>query len=229
MRFNLGGIVKRNVKALIVLTVLCLPVAALFQNCGKVQNFQMTDESLVSKASVNTNDLPSGVTQIDQVGDSSGEQSGIGTPQSGTGTGDTQAGSGDGVAIDDPSQEVQDELEIEDSLAACAALENSSESNNINGAGVFSSDFKSASNINGKHVLSSKNFNGNNQITSISNSRGALTICGLDVGTLSNYGGKVTLVNSKIEVINSLNGRLVVLEGSSAGVRNSKVAVRKIK
>ena len=94
---------------------------------------------------------------------------------------------------------------------------------------MFSADHLSASNIYGKHVLSSADFNGNTQIASISNSHGSLTICGLDVETLSNYSGKVTLVNnSKIGLINSLNGRLVVIDGSGATVKNSKAVVKKI-
>lgn len=230
MESKLGGIVRRNAKALIILAVLSVPVMALFQNCGKT--IAMTDVDPMSKASsiVNTNDLPLGDTQIDQIG-SDGEVISSGgsdvVPASGDGSGSV---SSDGsVSIDLPSEEEQEEQEIEDSLAACAALQNSSESNNINGAGVFSADGKSASNIRGKHVLSSANFNGNTQIDSISNSYGSLTICGLDIGTLSNYNGKITLVNnSKIGVINSLNGQLVIIDGSGVNIRNSKVSVKKV-
>lgn len=233
MESKLGGIVRRNAKALIILAVLSVPVMALFQNCGKT--IAMTDVDPMSKASsiVDTNNLPLGDSQIDQIGAdgeviSSGGASGSGgVPVSGDSSGsDIDGGS---VDIGMPSEEEQQDQEIEDSLAACAALENSSESNNINGAGVFSADGKSASNIRGKHVLSSANFNGNTQIDSISNSYGSLTVCGLDIGTLSNYNGKITLVNnSKIGVINSLNGQLVVIDGSGAKLRNSKVSVKKI-
>ena len=226
---------RRNAKALIILAVLSLPVMALFQNCGKTIAMTDVDPVLKSSAVVNTNDLPMGNTQIDQIGSesaviTSGGGSG-GTPASGDvsagGTG--SSGGGGTVTIGMPSEEEQQDQEIEDSLAACAALQNSSNSNNINGAGVFSADHKSASNIRGKHTISSANFNGNTQIDSISNSFGSLTICGLDVGTLSNYSGKITLVNnSKIGVVNSLNGQLVVIDGSGAKLRNSKVSVKKV-
>lgn len=226
---------RRNAKALIILAVLSVPVMALFQNCGKT--IAMTDVDPVAKASsvVNTNDLPIGDSQIDQIGSdgqviSSGGASGSGgVPSSGDGSGSVSSGDGS-VNIGMPSEEEQQDQEIEDSLAACAALQNSASSNNINGAGVFSADGKSASNIRGKHVLSSANFNGNTQIDSISNSYGSLTVCGLDIGTLSNYNGKITLVNnSKIGVINSLNGQLVVIDGSGAKLRNSKVSVKKLR
>ena len=225
---------RRNAKALIILAVLSVPVMALFQNCGK--KIAMTEVEPISKSSsiVNTNDLPLGDTQIDQIGSdgevisSGGADSSGGVPVSGDGSGSVSSGGGT-VTIGLPSEEKQEDQEIEDSLAACAALQNSSESNNINGAGVFSADGKSASNIRGKHVLSSANFNGNTQIDSISNSYGSLTVCGLDVGTLTNYNGKITLVNnSRIGVINSLNGQLVVIDGSGAKLRNSKVAVKKV-
>ncbi len=225
---------RRNAKALIILAVLSVPVMVLFQNCGK--KIAMTDVDPISKSSsiVNTNDLPLGGTQIDQIGSdgevfsSDGADSSGGVPVSGDGSGSVSSGGGT-VTIGLPSEEEQENQEIEDSLAACAALQNSSESNNINGAGVFSEDGKSASNIRGKHVLSSANFNGNTQIDSISNSYGSLTLCGLDVGTLSNYNGKITLVNnSRIRDINSLNGQLVVIDGSGAKLRNSKVAVKKV-
>ena len=221
---------RRNAKAIIVAAILSLPVMALFQNCGKVQSIEATDieAQLKGAAIVNTNDLPVGDTQIDQIGGSVGASGGAvsgSTPVSG----DSSASGGGSVSIGQPSAEEQEQQEIEDSLAACAALSNSSNSNNINGSGVFSADHKSVSNVRGKHVLSSADFNGNTQISSISNSFGSLTICGLDVGTLSNYNGKVTLVNnSKIGVINSLNGRLVVIDGSGAKVKNSKALVKKV-
>ena len=239
MEFKLGGIVRRNVKVLIILTVLSVPIMTLFQNCGKTQAISISDVQTSSKANpvVDTNELPMGDSQIDQIPDVapvSGVGSGVGTvgaPASGDGSGaGSRVGSGDGsVSIGMPSEEEQEAQEIEDSLAACAALQNSSNSNNVNGAGVFSSDHKSASNIRGKHVISSANFKGNTQIDSISNSYGSLTVCGLDIGTLSNYRGKITLVNnSKIGVINSLNGQLVIIDGSGAKIRNSKVSVKKI-
>lgn len=218
---------RRNAKVLIIVAVLSVPVMALFQNCGKT--IAMTDINPISKTSsiVNTNNLPLGESQIDQIG-SDGAGSSGGAPASSDSSGSVSSDDSS-VSIGMPSEEEQENQEIEDSLAACAALQNSSESNNINGAGVFSADGKSASNIRGKHVLSSANFNGNTQIDSISNSHGSLTICGLDIGTLSNYNGKITLVNnSKIGVINSLNGQLVVIDGSGATLRNSKAQVRKI-
>lgn len=233
MKSKLGGIVRRNAKSLIILAVLSVPVMILFQNCGKT--IAMTDVDPMSKASsiVNTNDLPLGDSQIDQIGSdgevisSGGAGSSGGVPPTGGSSG--SASDGGTVSTGMPSEEEQEDQEIEDSLAACAALQNSSESNNINGAGVFTADGKSASNIRGKHVLSSANFNGNTQIDSISNSYGSLTICGLDIGTLTNYSGKITLVNnSKIGVVNSLNGQLVVIDGSGAKLRNSKVAVKKV-
>ncbi len=234
MESKLGGIVRRNAKALIIVAILSVPVMALFQNCGKT--IAMTDVDPMSKTSsiVNTNDLPLGETQIDQIGSdgevisSGGAGSSGGAPASSDSSGSVSSDDSS-VSIGMPSEEEQENQEIEDSLAACAALQNSSESNNINGAGVFSADGKSASNIRGKHVLSSANFKGNTQIDSISNSHGSLTICGLDIGTLSNYNGKITLVNnSKIGVINSLNGQLVVIDGSGATLRNSKAQVKKI-
>lgn len=233
MESKLGGIVRRNAKALIVLAVLSVPVMALFQNCGKT--VAMTDVDPMSKVSsiVNTNDLPVGDTQVDQIGSDGEVISSGGAPASGDGSVSSDGGvssGGGSVTIGMPSEEEQQEQEIQDSLAACAALQNSSDSNNINGAGTFSADGKSASNIRGKHVLSSANFYGNTQIDSISNSYGSLTICGLDIGTLSNYNGKITLVNnSKIDVINSINGQLVIIDGSGAKLQNSKVSVKKVR
>lgn len=225
---------RRNAKAIIIVAVLSIPVMALFQNCGKT--IAMTDIDPISKASsiVNTNDLPMGDSQVDQISSdgevisSGGEGSSGGVPTSDESS--VSVSSGDStVTTGLPSEEEQEDQEIQDSLAACAAIENSTNSNNVNGAGVFSADGKSASNIRGKHTISSADFNGNTQIDSISNSYGSLTVCGLDIGTLSNYNGKITLVNnSKIGVINSLNGQLVVIDGSGAKLRNSKVQIKKV-
>lgn len=222
---------RRNIKTIIVLVFFSVPVATLFQNCGKTQAISMTDISSSAKvdSTVNTNDLPIGNTQIDQIG-SGASVSGDSSASSGD-VSDCESGEGgESVSIGGPSEKEQEEQEIDDSVAACAALENSSNSNNINGSGVFSADHKSASHINGKHVLSSSNFNGNTQIASISSSFGSLTICGLDVETISNYSGKITLVNnSRVGTINSLNGRLVIVDGSGAKLRNSKVVIKKVR
>lgn len=231
---------RRNIKTIIVLVFFSIPVVALFQNCGKIQAVSMTDLAPSSKVDsvVNTNDLPIGDTQIDQIGsgasvsgDSSASSGDVSDCESGEGSEGSEGGEGgESVSIGGPSEKEQEEQEIEDSVVACAALENSSNSNNINGSGVFSEDHKSASHINGKHVLSSSNFNGNTQIASISSSFGSLTICGLDVETISNYSGKITLVNnSRVGTINSLNGRLVIVDGSGAKLRNSKVVIKKVR
>ena len=95
-----GGIVRRNAKVLIILTVLSVPIMTLFQNCGKTQAISISDVGTTSKAGavVNTNDLPAGNTQIDQIGSGSEVVTGGGSsdvPASGDGS-SADSGSGAG-------------------------------------------------------------------------------------------------------------------------------------
>lgn len=223
MKNKLGVIVRRNSKLVILLSVLSLPVMVLFQNCGKTQNVAMTDISGSNKAAsiTDTASLPLGTTEIDQTGSGSSQAS----------SSDSSV-SGNDVSLVDTVEDVdaENEKDLEEAISDCAALSlpNSAESNNVRGAGLVSEDKKSISGLRGKHVLSSDDFEGNTQIDLIDDSYGKLTLCGLDVKSITHSGGKLILIeNSKVENVDSFHGEVFVIDGANAKLRNSKVSVHK--
>lgn len=99
----------------------------------------------------------------------------------------------------DPKKE--DENDIEDAKQACNGGE-FDESNNVDAQ--YSND--SAKHIRGKKALLSSDFGGNSEINSISDAYGIVVLCGLHVKSYSNGGGKLILIDSKIDSLEGFHG-----------------------
>lgn len=208
---------KNRVKLVVLCGLMAFPMMVAFQNCSKTVAMQMTDEingktidSNLPNGGVDTDQLPNGVTDIDQT--SPDGVDGDNSPSGGEG--DNSAGTPNdpemNYQVEDPVQELQNDLE--NAPADCAADLNES-SNDANGE--LSEDGRSLNHIRGNKVISPADFNGATEVDVISDAFGKITVCGLRVRSWNGSGGRLILVNSVVDDLHQHNGGIVVLESSA--------------
>jgi hypothetical protein len=242
-----GMIMKNKIKLFVLGGLFAFPLMVAFQNCSKTVAMQMTDEAALKAGApvIDTNNLPSNENiPIDQqapssddpqvkyqpaddsqVSSSSVEDSSSDSSSSSSDSSSSSNSAMDSSGSDDGVQAASND--VSDARRDCEA--DLKESANDGGSGKLSEDGKSLTDVHGKKVISSSDFNGLTDVDLIS-ANGNITICGLHVkvlrGSASEGGGKLILIDSTVDDLSGHNANIIV-DGSRAIISNSSGSVIK--
>jgi len=237
---------KNRVKLVVLCGLMAFPMMVAFQNCSRTVAMQVTDE--VNSGKLDTDLLPNGISEVDQQNPSSSDgsnspsgggdevsqpvdsnmpskdnvASGGEQPSSSDGSNSPSGSESDsemGTQVENPNQELQDD--VESAAAECDYDANESQ-NDANG--VLSGN--SISHIRGSKILSAVDFNGSTEVEQISDAYGKIVLCGLHVKSLSDTGGRIILVNSIVDDLSNHKGDIGVLE-SRAIISETKGKIHK--
>ena len=124
--------------------------------------------------------------------------------------------------VEDHAKELKDDVD-----AGPAECDNDAHESQNDANGVLSEDGNSITHIRGNKVLSPADFNGATEIDEISDAYGKLTICGLQVKSLVNTGGRIILVGSLVDDLSQHKGDIgvnqsrAIISGSSGKVHKA--------
>lgn len=219
---------KNRVKLVVLCGLMAFPMMVAFQNCSRTVAMQMTDEV---NGKLDTDLLPNGISEVDQQNPNDGANapsSGDDVSQPVDGSpivgGDSDSSGGDaiggqddpqmGTQVEDPNQELQDDVD-----AAAAECANDFDESENDANGIVTGN--SIAGIRAKKVISPADFGGATEIDEISDSYGLLYICNLHVKSVRDTGGRIILSNSLVDDLSQHKGDIGVLE-SRALIGDSK-------